>query len=785
MMFALIVVFLLTAPLASAQTESCPIDATRVDLRGLSEACEASRADLCQSCICFLGSRVSEAGYDFRALDLNTCALQNLNVLLANGATVAAFLRVSACEMLICPNATRLPPPPPLFEPPSAPPLPRDWLRQQTDVYQRGIDTGAFGGPDGANGRDDKISEKRGMIFGIVLGCIAVIASIMAFVLHRIRRRLANKLRSRYANVAARRGYPICLELRNLSCSVPNSDTRIIQSITLRVKSGDLVGILGPSGCGKTTLLNAIVYGDLITEGSTAVNGEPLDLRKHGVAFVSQHNSLLPQMTVRETVRFAASLRLPWFLDDSDLDERTNKVIEELGLNRVADAKVGANLSGGELRRVCIASELTNDPSILVLDEPASGLDAHTAHAVFASLRSIARDREKIVISTVHQPSHRIYESFDTVVLINSSGELLWSGSPNQLMDDLAAFGMNPPEGVSTAEWLLDIACNEEKQSEFREAHRSSAYSKDAHTDESSPILLLPPSDVTETGKYASFIQSAKLLSWRAFVILVRQKKSMLSHYAVPIVIGVMLGALTTASPDLEGFQNRMGGIFMLCVSYALSAMTVIDHINVERGVSREQMNAKYYSAEVYFFAKIFADWIVLRIPPAFISSIAFYFLVGLRSSFTALATFLGFTWLFCLVQSAICSLMAYSCKSTAAATLANTVVLLATAVFAGYLVNVKSLPTGSSWVRFLSPFYFSWSGILASEMQGPGPYLFNARFGSEDVVVPVSGSTYLNVIGIKFGDVNRNFIGMVGLLVGLLIFGILALRVSNMERRR
>lgn len=551
-MFALIVFFLLAAPLTSAQTESCPIDATRLDLRGLGEACEASRPDLCKSCVCFLGSRVSEAGYDFSTLDVNTCALENLNVLLANGATIAAFLRVSACarDEFNCPtlNATRLPPAPPESpsapppEPPSAPPLPRDWLRQQTDAYQRGIDTGAFGQPDGVKEGNYKISQKRGMIVGIVMGCFAVMASILAFVLHRFRRKLASKLKTRYAHVAARRGYPICLDVQNLTCAAPHSDTRIIQAISFRVKSGDLVGILGPSGCGKTTLLNAIVYGDLITQGSTCVNSEPLDLRRHGVAFVSQHSSLLPQMTVRETVRFAASLKLPWFLDDSDLDERANKVIDELELNRVADAKVGANLSGGELRRVCIASELTSDPSILVLDEPASGLDAHTAHAVFETLRTIAHDEAKLVICTVHQPSHRIFESFDMVVLLSLSGELLWSGSPYQLMEGLAAIGMNPPEGVSTAEWLLEIACDDEKQSEFLEAQRALAYSKDNHTNASSPMLLLPPSDAAAGDVYTSTIQSAKLLAWRSCITLVRDRRLIVSHYCVPIAIGVMLG---------------------------------------------------------------------------------------------------------------------------------------------------------------------------------------------------------------------------------------------------
>ena len=76
---------------------TCPIDAGRVDLVGLGEACSLSLEDLCESCVCFLGERLAQAGYDVSQLDLDACAVQNLDVLLQNGATIAAFLRVSQC----------------------------------------------------------------------------------------------------------------------------------------------------------------------------------------------------------------------------------------------------------------------------------------------------------------------------------------------------------------------------------------------------------------------------------------------------------------------------------------------------------------------------------------------------------------------------------------------------------------------------------------------------------------------------------------------------------------
>jgi hypothetical protein len=125
---------------------------------------------------------------------------------------------------------------------------------------------------------------------------------------------------------------------------------------------------------------------------------------------------------------------------------------------------------------------------------------------------------------------------------------------------------------------------------------------------------------------------------------------------------------------------------------------------------------------------------------------------------------------------------MAFVSKSTAAATLANTIVLLVDAVFAGFLINVKLLPRGSAWVRYLSPFYFSWGGVLASEMRG-GPYLFNADFDGQQVQVPVRGSTYLNVIGVEYDHVGRNLLGITGLLCGTMFCGLCAIKFGFQKR--
>jgi ABC-type multidrug transport system ATPase subunit len=786
MRFKFLIVYLVVSShfvIALAQN-TCPIDAGRVDLVGLGEACSLSLEDLCESCVCFLGERLAQAGYDVSQLDLDACAVQNLDVLLQNGATIAAFLRVSQCPRDDLPCLTTPPPP-------RAPPMPTEWLRNTNESYIRPDIEDEFGAVEAMNGTGGmETSDKSAATAGIALGVVAGVVGMAAFVFVRFRSQQRWKLREIFAhNVVPRYKYPTTVELKNVTCSV-DDDRIIIDDVSATFHPGEIVGVLGPSGCGKTTLMNALVHGNFLKSGTILVNGEELDEKRHNLAFVAQHTPMIAQLSVYETCWVAASLRLPWFLHANELHERTHDVINSLGLTHVSNSRVGGTLSqkqtlsGGELRRVAIAQELVVDPTTIILDEPTSGLDAHTSWRVFTLLRDLASHQEKVVVATVHQPSRRVLDNFHKILVLTQNGRLLWTGSPAELDNTLTMIDMEAPPGVSTAEWLLDIACDEAKQNRFICAVQATRDEKPSSVASKQHSRLQVPAAECMYDEYTSAIKTARVLLWRAFAVISRERRVLVSHYFTPIVIGLILGLLTDATNDLEGFQNRMGSTFFLLVYFALSAMTLIDGINNEREIARRQVRAKFYGSELYFFTKLAIDWLFLRIPPACLAIVVFYFLMGLRLSFTAFFTFLAFILLFILCQSAQCATMTFVSTSTAAATLANTVVLLVDAVFAGFLINVKLLPRGSAWVRYLSPFYFSWGGILASEMRG-GPYLFNADFDGQQVKVPVRGATYLNVIGVEYDHVGRNLFGLTGLLCACTLCGLFAIKFGDRIRQR
>lgn len=246
----------------------------------------------------------------------------------------------------------------------------------------------------------------------------------------------------------------------------PNKQTRtvsVLNGVSGMVKPGELLAMLGPSGSGKTTLLTALA-GRLRGKfsGKITYNGRQFSSSlKLKTGLVTQDDVLYPHLTVLETLSYAALLRLPKKLTREEKIEQAEMVIMELGLTRCRNSVVGGPLfrgiSGGERKRVSIGQEMLVNPSCLLLDEPTSGLDSTTAQRIVATLRGLARGG-RTVITTIHQPSSRLYRMFDKVVVL-SEGSPIYSGRAAQVMDYFGSIGYVPGFNLlNPADFLLDLA---------------------------------------------------------------------------------------------------------------------------------------------------------------------------------------------------------------------------------------------------------------------------------------------------------------------------------------
>ncbi len=214
----------------------------------------------------------------------------------------------------------------------------------------------------------------------------------------------------------------------------------LLQDIRLTVHPGEMVLILGGSGAGKTTFINAVM-GYEKAEGS--INVGDVDLYREyasmrsEIGFVPQKDLLRDDDSVFDTLNNAAELKMPKGTDKKQRLLRIDAVMEQLGLQREKDSLV-RKLSGGQKKRLSIATEFISDPSLFFLDEPDSGLDGVMARSLMENLRVIADDG-KIVMVITHQPD-RVADLFDKVIVLaksaqTNSGRLAFYGSIREAMN--------------------------------------------------------------------------------------------------------------------------------------------------------------------------------------------------------------------------------------------------------------------------------------------------------------------------------------------------------------
>ncbi|KAF9196484.1 hypothetical protein BGZ50_000104 [Haplosporangium sp. Z 11] len=266
---------------------------------------------------------------------------------------------------------------------------------------------------------------------------------------------------------------PATLMFKDMSYTVGGKE--VLTQVSGLVKPGQVMAIMGASGAGKTSLLDILakrhksgsVHGHIYVNGKTVSHQE----YKRVVGYVDQEDTLMSTLTVYETILYSALLRLP---RDMSYDAKRFRVLEtmsELGILGIKDMRIGASgqrsISGGEKRRVSIACELVTSPSILFLDEPTSGLDSYNAYNVVECLVTLARNYNRTVVCTIHQPRSNIFALFDQLVLM-AKGQLVYSGETRALNGHLRSLGHPCPEGYNMADYMLDLTMYSGKSSKSR-----------------------------------------------------------------------------------------------------------------------------------------------------------------------------------------------------------------------------------------------------------------------------------------------------------------------------
>lgn len=314
------------------------------------------------------------------------------------------------------------------------------------------------------------------LIAGVIAGCALFVVLVILVVWYLSRRsfrrygpiHLSDDSDDEIAQLMAEHK-PASLQFENVSYQL--NGKQILSGIRGISLPGQLMAIMGASGAGKTTFLDILARKNKrgLVEGNFYVNGEKVndDEYRSVIGFVDQEDTMLPTLTVHETIMTSALLRLPRDMSISIKEQRVYEVEKQLGINHIKDQLIGSEegngrgISGGEKRRVGIACELVTSPSILFLDEPTSGLDAYNAFNVVECLVTLAKDYNRTVIFTIHQPRSNIVSLFDHLVLL-AKGRTVYSGTFSGCQRYFDRIGYPCPQGFNIADYLVDLTMHAE-----------------------------------------------------------------------------------------------------------------------------------------------------------------------------------------------------------------------------------------------------------------------------------------------------------------------------------
>ena len=211
------------------------------------------------------------------------------------------------------------------------------------------------------------------------------------------------------------------------------NDKKILDNVSLKIHPNEIYGLLGPNGAGKTTLIMILLGRVFSSNGDVFFDNCKLNIKNKSVlsqfGVVSQFDNLDPDFTVVENLRVYSSY---FKMKKNLIEKRVEDVLEFVLLEERKNERI-ENLSGGMKRRLSIARALLNDPKVLILDEPTTGLDPQTRQIIWNKLKALKKNGTTILLTT-----HFMEEAeklCDNISIIDN-GEIKLSGNPQSLISE-------------------------------------------------------------------------------------------------------------------------------------------------------------------------------------------------------------------------------------------------------------------------------------------------------------------------------------------------------------
>ncbi|XP_036607203.1 ATP-binding cassette sub-family G member 8 [Trichosurus vulpecula] len=586
-----------------------------------------------------------------------------------------------------------------------------------------------------------------------------------------------------------------------------DSPVPVIQNLNLKVRSGQMLAIMESSGYGKSFLLDVITcreHGGKIKSGQILINGQSStpQLVKKCIAHVRQHDNLLPNLTVWETLLFVAKLRLSRNISDAQRKKRVEEVIAELRLRQCANTQVGneyvRGVSGGERRRVSIGVQLLWNPGILILDEPTSGLDSFTSHNLVKTLSRLAKGNRLVMIS-LHQPRSDIFKLFDLVLLM-TSGTTIYSGTARDMVKYFTEIGYPCPRYSNPADFYVDLTSIDRKDRQQEMATREKVKSLAtlflekvqgfddflwrAAEGESAMNVSVEPRSHINSKKSINLPSPSYHLQpgmMQQFAILIRRQISndfrdlstLLINGLEALAMAMIIGFLYYGHGEIQ--RSFMDTAALLFLIGSLVPFPMILHIiakcHSERAMLYHELEDGMYSAGPYFFAKVLGE-LPEHCAYVIIHAIPIYWLANLRPDPEHFILSFLMIWL-----------VVYCCRTMAlwCAALLPTLHMsyfMVNALFnsfylaGGFIINIDNLWTVPAWISAVSSLRWCYEGLMQIQFNG---ITYMMQVGN--ITIPIQGKLIVDALDLNSQPLYVSYAIITGLSIAFIILYYLSLR--------
>ncbi|KAJ3992453.1 P-loop containing nucleoside triphosphate hydrolase protein [Lentinula boryana] len=495
----------------------------------------------------------------------------------------------------------------------------------------------------------------------------------------------------------------------------------------------------------------ALESSTMVLSGSVLYNGSP-DISTVTSAYVTQMDLLLPSLTVRETLLYAAALCLPSRVTATERRNLVEEIILELGLKECANTQVGngashRGCSGGEHRRLSIGVQMLSNPSVLFCDEPTTGLDATSAYQLIKLLKSLASKGRTIICFPVYSgPTNAAVTWFESRVP-GSFSELV--NPADYLIGVVAVDNRNPEADSKTRTQLQYLVESWTKESLNRFPSTSSA--------SGSEISGMPAKAVQSAGVW----QQIWVLTSRTIRTTIRDPMGLTASWIEAVIMGLVCGLVFLNLPKtLAGIHSREAALYIACglqgylvLLYDIYRLTGPTLALFDREHSERVVGVVPWVISTHIARLLLEDVIV-----PFLFSVIYYFMCGFDVNAVQFFQFYAVVLLNQYIAVSFAMLCAAISRNFAIATLIANLILN---------VNAATIPVYVQWIKWVgycSPTNFRVDFMTAQTVEVPRILLASNTRATSSWKISPSIQTMFNFIAtlvLQFWTVNVQVAGI------------------------